>query len=117
MEDRILVCEKTGQRYKVSPTVGSSVHLRPIGLDRKPKGGHSNVAEKLGRLRIELNAKIRKVSELSRDIELEQTKARIFRSALSVRKVYIECPECGNPIQAGDRHKSYCRHFKAEQHM
>ena len=116
MEDRFVVCEKTGQRFKVSPTAGSSVHLQPVSSELGPKH-ESNVAEKLGAVRKELAEAKKEAIEAKNDFALERRKTSMFRSALQIRKTYIQCPECDSPVQAGEQHRSHCRHFDTEQYM
>ena len=108
----VLVDEKTGQRYKVSPTAGSSVHL--VKLDGGALKSESRVVEKLSRLRIE-NNKLRSSSDQrNHDLEMEQLKGRMLRNALRMRRTYIHCYECDRSIGAGDEHSANCRYYDYE---
>lgn len=112
MEAKVVIDEKTKQRYKLSPTCGATYHL--VELPGSKPVRESNVVEKLGRLRKRMAEMGKKISLLEVDLGLEVVRVRVLKNALRVRRIYVECPDCNVQILQGDEHAPHCRHYQAE---
>jgi hypothetical protein len=99
MNIEILIDERTGQRFKASPTSQAMWWLTPIS---EPK--HNSMVETLSN----------NLEDCKNELLLEKVKTRMLVKALKIRKVYSKCPQCEEDISAGNEHSGDCVYFNNE---